>query len=189
MTFGTHNRDHRWRCRVQADRPRHAVECAWILSPAETGKRELPWVLERGAEGCLPDSGGLRATIGGAESVSQRGKPRLHWSAIRRHPRWVKRLVHSTCLISTSACSNQNRMSISRYIVVAVVRCSCVSCRLPCAGELAEAEVAVGDEEAHDDFTSTSDNASSNAFAPRWSAVSKPSVNQEWIPSNKRRAS
>jgi hypothetical protein len=32
---------------------------------------------------------------------------------------------------SASACSSQNRMSISRYIVVAVVRCSCASSLLP----------------------------------------------------------
>jgi hypothetical protein len=38
-------------------------------------------------------------------------------------------------------------MSISRYIVAAVVRCSCASDRL--SMELAEAEVAVGDERAH----------------------------------------
>jgi hypothetical protein len=41
-------------------------------------------------------------------------------------------------------------MPISRYIVVAVVRCACASCRLHCAPvELAEAEVAVGDEGTH----------------------------------------
>ena len=34
-------------------------------------------------------------------------------------------------LISASACSSQNRMSISRYIVVAVVRCSRACSRLP----------------------------------------------------------
>src|SRR6185436_2604925 len=33
--------------------------------------------------------------------------------------------------VSVSACSSQNGMSISRYIVIAVVRCSCASCRLP----------------------------------------------------------
>src|SRR5438445_3761614 len=33
--------------------------------------------------------------------------------------------------ISASACSSQNRMSISRYIVVAVVRCCWASCSLP----------------------------------------------------------
>ena len=32
---------------------------------------------------------------------------------------------------SASACSSQNRMSISRYIVVAVVRCSCACSRSP----------------------------------------------------------
>ena len=32
---------------------------------------------------------------------------------------------HISALISASACSGQNRMSISRYIVVAVRRCSC----------------------------------------------------------------
>jgi hypothetical protein len=32
--------------------------------------------------------------------------------------------------ISASACSGQKRMSISRYIVAAIVRCSC-ACRLP----------------------------------------------------------
>ena len=41
-------------------------------------------------------------------------------------------------------------MSISRYIVVAVVRCSCACSRLPVRRvQLAEAEVAVGDERAH----------------------------------------
>src|SRR5437899_2713429 len=34
-------------------------------------------------------------------------------------------------LSSASACSSQNRMSISRYIVVAVVKCSCACSRLP----------------------------------------------------------
>jgi hypothetical protein len=43
--------------------------------------------------------------------------------------------------------------------------------------ELAEAEVAVGDEEAYADYLDA-DNVSSNAFASRRSAVSKPSVNQ-----------
>src|SRR2546428_619813 len=33
--------------------------------------------------------------------------------------------------ISVSVVSSQNRMSISRYIVVAVTRCSCASCSLP----------------------------------------------------------
>ncbi len=33
------------------------------------------------------------------------------------------------CFSSFSACSSQNRMSISRYIVVAVVRCSCARSR------------------------------------------------------------
>jgi hypothetical protein len=41
-------------------------------------------------------------------------------------------------------------MPISRYIVVAVVRCSCACSRLPGTPvELAEAEVAVGGEGAH----------------------------------------
>ena len=39
--------------------------------------------------------------------------------------------AHASSLISASACSSQYRMSISRYIVVAVVRCSRASCRLP----------------------------------------------------------
>ena len=34
-------------------------------------------------------------------------------------------------LYSASACSSQNLMPISRYIVVAVVRCSCACSRLP----------------------------------------------------------
>ena len=52
--------------------------------------------------------------------------------------------------ISASACSSQKRMSISRYIVVAVVRCSLRLLALAGAPvELAEAEVAVGDERAH----------------------------------------
>ena len=52
--------------------------------------------------------------------------------------------------ISASAFSSQKRMSISRYIVVAVVRCSCACSPLARAPvELAEAEVAVGDERAH----------------------------------------
>ena len=32
---------------------------------------------------------------------------------------------------AVSACSSQNRMSISLYILVARVNCSCASCRLP----------------------------------------------------------
>src|SRR5262245_32932554 len=40
-------------------------------------------------------------------------------------------LVHASFPISASACSSQNRMSISRYIVVAVMRCWCASSRLP----------------------------------------------------------
>ena len=49
-----------------------------------------------------------------------------------------------------SAFSSQKRMPISRYIVAAVVRCSLglrAVARSPV--ELAEAEVAVGDERAH----------------------------------------
>src|SRR5262249_32807678 len=38
---------------------------------------------------------------------------------------------HANSLISACACSIQNRMSISRYIVVAVSRCSCACSRLP----------------------------------------------------------
>jgi len=38
---------------------------------------------------------------------------------------------HARSLSSVSACSSQKRMSIWRYIVVAVVRCSCASCRWP----------------------------------------------------------
>ena len=56
----------------------------------------------------------------------------------------------STPPSSASAFSSQKRMSISRYIVVAVVRCSCAFCAVAGAPvELAEAEVAVGDEGAH----------------------------------------
>jgi hypothetical protein len=41
----------------------------------------------------------------------------------------------------------RHRRPISRYIVTAVVRCSCASCRLAVwSEEVAEAEVAVGDE-------------------------------------------
>src|SRR5215470_16393765 len=36
----------------------------------------------------------------------------------------LRAVAHSSSLSSASACSNQNPMSISRYIVVAVVRCS-----------------------------------------------------------------
>src|SRR5712692_12124353 len=51
---------------------------------------------------------------------------------------------HQRCVpVSISTCSNQKRMSISRYIAVAVAKCSCASCRF------AEAEVTVGDERAH----------------------------------------
>jgi hypothetical protein len=39
--------------------------------------------------------------------------------------------AHANSLISAAAFSNQNRMSISQYIVVAVVRCSCACSRLP----------------------------------------------------------
>src|SRR5262245_56603629 len=38
---------------------------------------------------------------------------------------------HPTSFSSASAFSSQNRMSISRYIAVAVVKCSWASCRLP----------------------------------------------------------
>ena len=56
---------------------------------------------------------------------------------------------HANSRISASACSSQNRMSISRYIVVAVVRCSRACSPLARAPvERAEAEVAVGDERA-----------------------------------------
>ena len=67
---------------------------------------------------------------------------------------WRDVLVREVATMSATslapACSSQKRMSISRYIVVAVVRCS--SRLLVLAGapvELAEAEVAVGDERAH----------------------------------------
>jgi hypothetical protein len=53
---------------------------------------------------------------------------------------------------------------------------------LACApGDLAEAEVAVGDARAHAAFhlDAVDDNSSSNILASRRSAVSKPSVNQE----------
>jgi hypothetical protein len=40
-------------------------------------------------------------------------------------------LHQPSSFISVSACSNQNRISISRYVAVAVVRCSCASGRLP----------------------------------------------------------
>jgi hypothetical protein len=39
--------------------------------------------------------------------------------------------AHASPFSSASACSSQNRMSISRYIAVAVVRCSCAGSRLP----------------------------------------------------------
>ena len=55
-----------------------------------------------------------------------------------------------TCGISTSAFCSQNGMSSSRYIVAAAVRCSEARLRtLVLLVELAEAEVAVGDERAH----------------------------------------
>ena len=38
---------------------------------------------------------------------------------------------HAESFIAASACSSQNRMSISRYNVVAVVRCSCASSHRP----------------------------------------------------------
>jgi hypothetical protein len=40
-------------------------------------------------------------------------------------------VLHASSLISASACSSQNGMSMSRYIVTAVVRCSCASSCLP----------------------------------------------------------
>ena len=61
----------------------------------------------------------------------------------------LRAAAHASAPISASACSSQNRMSISRYIVVAVVRCSWACWRLPAPVQLAEAEVAVGDEGAH----------------------------------------
>jgi len=39
--------------------------------------------------------------------------------------------THVDPYITGIDCSSQNRMSISRYIVVAVARCSCASCRWP----------------------------------------------------------
>jgi len=39
--------------------------------------------------------------------------------------------AYANSLISASACSSQNGISISRYIVVAAVRCSCACSRLP----------------------------------------------------------
>ena len=39
---------------------------------------------------------------------------------------WVRSGHQASPLISAWACSSQKRMSISRYIIVAVVRCSCV---------------------------------------------------------------
>jgi len=41
--------------------------------------------------------------------------------------------LHPDSLTSASACSSQNRMSISRYIVAAVAECSC-SCRFQAIG-------------------------------------------------------
>ena len=38
---------------------------------------------------------------------------------------------HASSLNSVFVCSSQNSISISRYIVAAIVRCSCASCRLP----------------------------------------------------------
>ena len=56
--------------------------------------------------------------------------------------------------ISASACSSQYVMPMSsRYIVVAVARCSRVTWGLPVGPiELAEAELAVRDEGAHAEF-------------------------------------
>ena len=67
--------------------------------------------------------------------------------------------------ISVAACSSQNRMSISRYIVVAVVRCSLRLLALARAPvELAEAEVAVGDERAHAELAGESQRLAVVAF-------------------------
>jgi hypothetical protein len=44
---------------------------------------------------------------------------------------WLYGESSSSSLSSASACSSQKRMSISRYIVVAVVRCSFATCCLP----------------------------------------------------------
>jgi hypothetical protein len=50
---------------------------------------------------------------------------------------------------AASTCSIQYVMPMSRYIVVAVATCSCACSRARAPVELAEAEVAVGDEGAH----------------------------------------
>jgi hypothetical protein len=41
----------------------------------------------------------------------------------------LRTVAHASSFSSASAFSNQNRMSIPRYMVVAMVRCSCASCR------------------------------------------------------------
>jgi hypothetical protein len=57
---------------------------------------------------------------------------------------------HVSSVVSARACSSQNRMSISRYIWTAVVRCSCAACRLPVRRQSpAETEVAVGHQGTH----------------------------------------
>src|SRR5262245_39423848 len=60
---------------------------------------------------------------------------------------------YGSSFISAPACSSQDVMPISRYIVVAVVRCSWANSRLPrTAIELAEAEMAMRNDRAHLEF-------------------------------------
>ena len=69
-------------------------------------------------------------------------------------------------------------MSIARYMVVALARCSCALALARAPVEFAEAEMAVGDEGAHASHGYVAVNLSSSVFASLRSAVSKPSVNQ-----------
>jgi hypothetical protein len=85
------------------------------------------------------------------------------------HISWPPQLCPSS-LTCVSACSSQNRMSISRYRVVAVARCSRACCALARAlVELTEG-VAVGDERAHP--SEVSGQAAGRVPRPCWARAS-----------------
>ena len=111
--------------------------------------RERPRLPRRGAEAATSSGTGASQAAhhqgrGGGEIEQHAGQQRRAASTSRFTP------AGSLPSSPPSACSSQNGMSISRYIVVAVVRCSRACSRVAGAPvELAEAEVAVGDEGTH----------------------------------------
>ena len=122
---------HRWR----SERPLVALNAVWAPTSRAASERRpgLRWAwitLATLADDTCSKPYANRAPPSGFPAVTKEvicAGPMSASSSATRHGRDNCADYYANSFICASACSSQNRMSISRYIVVAVVRCSWAS--------------------------------------------------------------